>query len=76
MKDQVIFVLDEFLGPVNGTEAQFWLLFTAMGTVGRTPKVATLKYSEYLTKRLPPQRYENLAIGSLFTVDCVRALKG
>ena len=72
INSQVIFVLDEFLGPVNGTEAQFWLLYNALAANTTWPKVATLRHSQYLTDRLPADIYENLSIGSLFSLSSLR----
>jgi L-malate glycosyltransferase len=71
INSRVIFLLDEFLGPVNGTEAQFWLLYNALVADSGWPNVATLRHSQYLTDRLPAGSYENLSIGSLFSLSSI-----
>ncbi len=69
---KVLFVLDEFPSPsAGGTEAQFWLLVSALKKDGHRVKVASLRPSGYLASHLKASEYEPLNISrlsSLFTI--------
>lgn len=54
MSNRILFVLDDFIGPFAGTEAQFWLLHQGLvARTGRVPQIVTLRPSAYLEKNLP-----------------------
>jgi glycosyltransferase involved in cell wall biosynthesis len=76
VRTPVAFVLDEFFGPVNGTEAQFWLLYQALIEQGAQIPVWTLRPSSYLADKIP-SLYHTLDVQYLFTLRATwRAFTG
>jgi len=47
---RILFILDQFPGPVAGTEGQFWLLFQNLDRQRFEPGILLLRKSEYLER--------------------------
>ena len=63
---RVLYLVDDFPSPsFGGTEAQFWLLYTALDKPTWRPRVVTLRPSPYLATALGPAEYGSLDVTSL-----------
>lgn len=67
MPERILYVLDDYIGPIAGTEAQLWLLYQLLDPGQWDAKFVSLRRSEYLTRHLSNAQYEVLDITRLYS---------